>query len=231
MVVRQTQITNEEDPLRYPLRMEDEQQREPVVLQVDQPLPQDDAPMRPLEDLAPREVRAVEEPRQLPRQELRGRERSRERERKELEPLGYDVVRRGDVTMRTYRRDPNTIQDHAMPDQERIRRLGDEDHADDPARIWRRLADPEDVQMGMINYIELPRGEQLQTGVNLDYEEQQSLEAIDESEELWAPSDFPPELVKAGKEQELESMRSFEVYRLVPLASNYTGGTATCDSD
>ena len=88
-----------------------------------------------------------------------------------------------------------------MPDQERVRRLGEEDHADDPAHIWRRLADPEDVQMGMINYIELPRGEQLQTGVNLDYEEVQSLDAIEESEELWTPSEFPPELVKAGKDR------------------------------
>ena len=86
-----------------------------------------------------------------------------------------------------------------MPDQDRVRRLGEEDHADDTANIWRRLADPEDVQMGMINYIELPRGEHLQTGVNLDYEEVRSLDAIEESEELWSPSEFPPELVKAGK--------------------------------
>ena len=50
MVVRQAQIIGEEDPLRYPPRMEDEQQREPVVLREDQQLPQDDAPMRPLDD-------------------------------------------------------------------------------------------------------------------------------------------------------------------------------------
>jgi hypothetical protein len=154
MVVRQAQITGAEDPLRYQPRIEDELQREPVVLQEDHPLTQQDAPMRPLAHAVPGELRAVEEPRQLPRQELRGRERSRERERKELEPPGSDVVRRGDITMRTYRRDPSTIQDRAMPDQERIRRLGAEDQTEDPANIWRRLSDPEDAQMGTINYIE-----------------------------------------------------------------------------
>ena len=41
--------------------------------------------------------------------------------------------------------------------------------------------------------------------------------AIEESEELWQPSEFPPELVKAGKERELDSMKEFGVYRLVPL--------------
>jgi hypothetical protein len=54
-----------------------------VVLQEDQPLLQNDGgdvPVRPLEDAAPRELRAVEEQRQLPRQELRERERSRGRE-------------------------------------------------------------------------------------------------------------------------------------------------------
>ena len=107
-----------------------------------------------------------------------------------------------------------------MPDQDRVRRLGqdDLDVDDTQTHIWRRVADQEDADMGLINYIELPRGEQLQTGVNLDYEEQQSFEAIEESEELWIPSEFPPELVKAGKDQELESMRSFGVYRLVPLS-------------
>ena len=155
MVVRQAQITSEEDPLRHHTRLEDEPQREPVVLQEDQPLPQEDAPMRPLTDAVPGGLQAAEDAGRLHRHELRGRERSRERERRELEPLG-PTSHRGDTTMRSYRRDPSTIQDRAMPDQERVRRLSDEDHAEDPANIWRRLSDPEDVQMGMVNYIELP---------------------------------------------------------------------------
>ena len=41
-----------------------------------------------------------------------------------------------------------------------------------------------DTAMGSINYIELPRGEQLPAGVNLDYEELHSSTALEESEEL-----------------------------------------------
>jgi hypothetical protein len=79
-----------------------------------------------------------------------------------------------------------------MTDQARVRRLGqdDLDIDDTQTHVWRRLADQEDADMGLINYIELQRGEQLQTGVNLDYEEMRSLDAIEESEELWSPSEF-----------------------------------------
>ena len=111
-----------------------------------------------LEDAAPRELRATEEPMRLPRQELRERERSRERDRRLLEPrrrelhgpggprnLGpseqssfqlakSDAGRQADATMRTYRRDPSTIQDYAMLGQGMVRRLGEEDHAGEDAQ-------------------------------------------------------------------------------------------------
>ena len=65
-------------------------------------------------------------------------------------------MRQGDAVMRTYRRDPSSIQDYAMLGQDRVRRLGEEDHADNDVQthIWRRLADQEDVNMGLINYID-----------------------------------------------------------------------------
>jgi hypothetical protein len=68
-----------------------------------------------------------------------------------------------------------------------------------------------------VNVIELPQGLQLPTGVNLDYEELASSVALEESEELWLPQEFPPELVREGKKRELTSMKDFGVYRLVAI--------------
>jgi hypothetical protein len=51
----------------------------------------------------------------------------------------------------------------------------------------------------------------------LDYEELASSVATEESEELWLPQEFPPELVREGQEKELTSMKDFGVYRLVSL--------------
>ena len=47
--------------------------------------------------------------------------------------------------------------------------------------------------------------------VSLDTEERHQEDPIVESEELWMPGEFPPELVKEGKEKELASMRELGV--------------------
>ena len=112
-----------------------------------------------------------------------------------------------------------------MTESSRVRRL-DQDDVDDADR--RHTAFPtlpqtlDDVPMGLINAIELPEGVQLPTGVNLDYDELQQSSQFEESEELWLPGEFPPELVKEGKDKELASMKDFEVYRLVPIDQTTT---------
>ena len=86
---------------------------------------------------------------------------------------------RGDSPMRGYRRGPSTIVDHAMPGQERIRRLDQDDfpERDRQAQALQRILGQADdmgvqpfgdVPMGLICSIELPHGIHLPTGVNLD---------------------------------------------------------------
>ena len=107
-----------------------------------------------------------------------------------------------------------------MTESNRVRRLGQDDFDDAdrrPTAFQTLPQTPDDVPMGLINAIELPEGVQLPTGVNLDYDELQQSSQLEESEELWLPSEFPPELVKEGKDKELASMKDFEVYRLVPI--------------
>jgi hypothetical protein len=82
-----------------------------------------------------------------------------------------------------------------------------------------------------VNVIELPQGLQLPTGVNLDYEELASSVATDESEELWLPQEFPPELVREGKEKELTSMKDFWSLSLCSHRSDYTRRTKEGYSD
>ena len=73
------------------------------------------------------------------------------------------------------------------------------------------------MTMGLICALELPHGDSLEAAVSLDTEERHQEDPIVESEELWMPGEFPPELVKEGKERELASMRDFGVYRLVKI--------------
>ena len=90
-----------------------------------------------------------------------------------------------------------------MTESNRVRRLGQDDFDDAdrrPTAFQTLPQTPDDVPMGLINAIELPEGVQLPTGVNLDYDELQQSSQLEESEELWLPSEFPPELVKEGKD-------------------------------
>ena len=68
--------------------------------------------------------------------------------------------------------------------------------------------------MGLICAIELPHGDSLETAVSLDTEERHQEDPIVASEELWMLGEFPPDLVKEGKDKELASMREFGVYKL-----------------
>ena len=44
-----------------------------------------------------------------------------------------------------------------------------------------------------------------------------------ESEDLLAPTEFPPELTKEGTKQELAPTRGFEVYRFAPIVETTIG--------
>ena len=114
--------------------------------------------------------------------------------------------------MRVYSPDPTTIQDQALLDKDKIRRRdqGDLEEEDKHAQALQRLLEQDDdmgmpqagldVPMGLINYTELPQGAHLPVGVNLGYADLESSHASEESEKLWLPEEFPPELVKEGKE-------------------------------
>ena len=115
-----------------------------------------------------------------------------------------------------------------MDDANRIRRREQDDFAEEDRQAQARQRLPEqDANMGLgrpdvdvpmgVNVIELAQGVQLPTGVNLDYDELEHSEALEESEELWLPQEFPPELVREGKEKEFSSMKDFGVYRLVTI--------------
>ena len=70
----------------------------------------------------------------------------------------------------------------------------------------KRTEAPPDVTMVSISAIELPHGDALDTAVNVDEEELKHDSIIQESEGLWLPSEYPPELATEGKETELASM-------------------------
>ena len=55
--------------------------------------------------------------------------------------------------------------------------------------------------MGLVNHMDLPQGVQVQTGVSLDYEELHSSHALEDTEQLWLPDEFPPDLVNEGRER------------------------------
>ena len=52
-------------------------------------------------------------------------------------------------------------------------------------------SDPPDMTMGLICALELPHGDSLETAVNLDAEERHQEDPVEESEELWMPTEFP----------------------------------------
>ena len=54
--------------------------------------------------------------------------------------------------------------------------------------------------------------------MSLDYEELESSQALEGTEELWSLEACLEDLLRLGKDEELASMRDFCVYKLVPLA-------------
>ena len=138
--------------------------------------------------------------------------------------LTQQVGSASDIHMRSTRRDTSTMMEVERPTRTRtMDQLGPFDTEAQPT-LYQRSDNPPDMTMGLICAPELPHGDSLEAAVNLDAEERNQEEPVDESEELWMPTVFPPELVKEGKEKELTSMRDFGVYRSTSEDRRYHAG-------